>query len=173
MYKFTTHFSFLFYIILPLLFTLINTTYIQFNISSINYFGVSNIFMESIFTNSLYFNLTIGTPPQSLKIIIKEDQHTFYITQKTFNKYLSITFSQESIMSPTFLDDVQGAYKSNDKIYLNNNNYTKFNFYLLKKIKNDIHLFIDGIIGLKLENRYINIPFFIDELKYEKVINIY
>ena len=159
-------------ILLSLLLTLINTTYFKFNISSINYLKNSDDFMQTIFTNSLYFNLTIGTPPQYLKIIIKEDQHTFYITQKTFNKSLSTTFSQESTMSPTFLDDIQGAFKSNDLIYLNNNN-TKIKFYLAQKIKNDIHLLIDGVIGLKLESGFVGIPYFIDELKYEKAINIY
>ena len=170
-YGIIVHSSFLFNIILSLFFTLINTDCIKFNISGINYLKNSDEFIQTIFTNSLYFNLSIGTPPQSLKIIIKEDQHTFYITQKTFNKSLSTSFSQESTMSPTFLDDVQGAYKSNDLIYLNNN--TKVKFYLVQKIKNNIHLLIDGIVGLKLENGYVSIPYFIDELKYQKAINLY
>ena len=48
-------------------------------------------FYEYLFENNLYTNLTIGSPPQIVKSLIKFESKGFYIYQGAFNYTLSST----------------------------------------------------------------------------------
>ena len=160
----------------------INCNYLSMNFSSINYSKNNTYdFMSIIFNNELYIDLSIGTPNQKLKIILRGNEQTFYITEKTYNHSLSSTYKGEKNRGVFFLDNVQQGLMSNDTGHFNIKtkdniitNETCLKYALVYSVKYDIHKKIDGQIGLQLKvPNYIGIPNFIDNLKSEKFINNY
>ena len=156
--------------------------YLIMNFSSINFINnISYDFMSLIFNNAIYSNLSIGTPPQNLKVILSASEQTFYITKKTYNYSLSSTYKGGKNPEVFFLDNILSGSKGNDLATFNliskNNlmtNSTLLEFAFVYSIKYNLEKKIDGKIGLQLKvPNYIGIPNFIDNLKKNKFINTY
>lgn len=169
-------------LILNELLSLIHSNYLSLNFSSINYHkNESYDFMSIIFNSEIYSNLSIGTPKQTLKMILNGNEQTFYITEKTYNYSLSSTYHGANNRDIFFLDNVKSGLKSNDtgyfKLKAKNEvitNNTCLKYALVYSVKYDFHKLIDGVIGLQLKApNYIGIPNFIDNLKSNKFINSY
>ena len=169
-------------LILNELLSLIHSNYLSLNFSSINYNkNDSYDFMSIIFNSEIYSNLSIGTPKQTLKMILNGNEQTFYITEKTYNHSFSSTYHGANNRDVFFLDNVKSGLKSNDTGYFNLKakneiftNETCLKYALVYSVKYDFHKLIDGVIGLQLKvPNYLGIPNFIDNLKSNKFINSY
>lgn len=174
--------AFISLLLLNELFSLIYSNYLSLNFSSINYNkNDSYDLMSTIFNSEIYSNLSIGTPKQTLKMILNGNEQTFYITEKTYNHSLSSTYHCANNRDVFFLDNVKSGLKSNDTGYFNIKtkneiirNETCLNYALVYSVKYDFHKLIDGVIGLQLKiPNYLGIPNFIDNLKSNKFINSY
>ena len=136
----------------------ISLNYITIPFSTINLMKLNKTLSSSdnflqLLTNELYINISIGTPKQTIKSLLKMEIENFYISIDSYNKTNSQTHKKIS------------KKKSEDIIYLNNNKYL-INFYYNKKKYNY------SIIGL--QNCYIDNKFnFINSIKINKAIQRY
>ena len=169
-------------ILLKEFFFKIKCNYIITNFSSINYNkNDSYDFMSVIFNNEIYSDLSFGTPPQKLKMIIRGNEQSFYLTKKSYNHSLSSTYKGAKNSDVFILDNINSGLISNDTIYFNTQskneiikNQTCLKFILVYLTKYNLDKKVDGVIGLQLKMpHYIGIPNFIDNLKGNKFINTY
>ena len=129
-------------------------------------------FINNLFYNRIYVNLSIGTPPQILPFELDIKSQTFCISDEYFNKSLSSSYVQISRENYFYNEDIENGFNSKDILNINNNG-EKINFILATKYpfnrKN-----ILGILGLKIPKfvTYGVYPFF-RSLKEAKMINTY
>lgn len=148
-----------------------------------------------LFQNELYINMSLGTPKQYIKALLKMDKYSFMIYEKAFNYKKSRTHEKIKVgfLNPILLKD--HFYFSNFnsykyfKKYINVSNIhelkelafniTKTNkaaFSIMPIINNlnnsNKKFYRYGIIGLHLkQNPYNKLPDFISSLKQSKDIN--
>ena len=129
-------------------------------------------FINNLFYNRIYVNLSIGTPPQILPFELDIKSQTFCISDEYFNKSLSSSYVQISRENYFYNEDIENGFNSKDILNINNNG-EKINFILATKYpfnrKN-----ILGILGLKIPKfvTYGVYPFF-RSFKEAKMINTY
>ena len=129
-------------------------------------------FINNLFYNRIYVNLSIGTPSQILPFELDIKSQTFCISDKYFNKSLSSSYVQVSRENYFYNEDIENGFNSKDILNIDNNG-EKINFILATKYpytsKN-----ILGILGLKIPKfvTYGVYPFF-RSLKEAKMINTY
>ena len=155
-----------------------------------------------LFQNELYVNLSMGTPKQHLKAMLKMDKYGFIIYEDAFNYNLSSTFeksdkiikiswvwsfipipSNDHFYLPSF-----NSYKEFQKYIIQNNkkefiyNITKTNktlylgIHIKNKTSNNFNKMFHnyGIIGLQFNaNINFNAPEFVTSLKESNEINSY
>ena len=165
-------YNIIFFIIYLLIKQIKNFYVLPFDTISIN----NNLLKENIdlyeylFQNELYTNLTIGSPPQIIKSLIKFESYGFYIYQGAFNYTLSSSSKKfKWIMEKWFFNSV--SYMIKDHFYFNlydtHNNFNDKNikdnkiktnetlFIIISKIKEDINknYMNYGIIGLAYNDK--------------------
>ena len=87
-------------------------------------------FYNQLFQTELYVNLTIGTPPQNVKSLIKFDSPGFYINEGAFNYTLSSTSKKYYWpISKYFFNSV--SYMVGDIFYINF--YKSYNDFITNK----------------------------------------
>ena len=129
-------------------------------------------YINNLFNNRIYVNLSIGTPPQILPFELDIKSQTFCTSNEYFNKSLSSSYVQVSKENYYYHEDIENGFNSKDILNINDNG-EKINFILATKYpfnrKN-----ILGILGLKIPKfvSYGVYPFF-RSLKEAKMINTY
>ena len=154
-----------------------------------------------LFQNELYVNLSIGTPRQDIKAMLKMDKYGFLIYEDAFNPNLSTTYEKikENLkiswvwnfipfsLKDHFYISSFNSYKNFENYISQNNNKellynitktnkTKFMSIHLKNTKNNFNKMFHnyGIIGLKLNgNPNFNPPEFVVSLKKSQEIKSY
>jgi len=128
--------------------------------------------ISQLIYNKLYINLTIGTPPQNIKVFLRKDSYALYISEKNFNKSISVSYNSNNIIETFFLDIYTTGYISKEIIrigdYQNNNN-TKLDFVLSVSDDNSL-----GALGLKIPHNFPEGMYsFIHSLKNNSIISSY
>ena len=147
--------------------------------------------------NELYVNLSIGTPKQDFKAVLKMDKYGFIIYENALNFKLSTSLEEidEDLKigwgsSYDYIPFKDNFYLSSFDSYLDFNKYKNDKLYNIKKInkatflkimpKNGTSYYFNemfkkyGIIGLKFNpNQYFNAPEFVLSLKAIKEIQSY
>ena len=102
-------------------------------------------FIENIYYNTIYSNLTFGTPSQSIPFYLQINYMSFFLPSKIINKTNSETLKCSSDKEIEMdVEQIESGYYCTD--YLNiGNNKTNINFILNGKKSNDY-----GSIGLLL-----------------------
>ena len=107
---------------------------------------------DNIFYNSIYINLSIGTPPQIIPFALSINSQTFSAPSNLFNKNVSSTYESVSQHEIRYEhEDVIYGYNSKDILNLNNNTKQKINFILGTKYGNNNNIL--GIVGLLIPKR--------------------
>ena len=132
----------------------------------------SNTFLQNIFYNLNYVNLTIGTPPQTIPFQINVNSQTFSVSNKYFNPNDSSSFQNLSNKEVFYVNE-DTIYGYNVKDILKINNVEKeINFiYETKTRKTDNDLPNIGLLIPKNPEEGVY-PFF-TSLKRAGVINSY
>ena len=122
--------------------------------------------------NKLYINLTIGNPPQKIKVYLRKDSYALYISEKNFNNNISDSYKSNNILETCFLDIYTTGYLSKEIIrigdYQNNNN-KKLDFVLAVSDDNSL-----GALGLKIPHNFPEGMYsFIYSLKNNSIISSY
>ena len=131
-------------------------------------FGIYNLkdlndsidIIDNFFYNTIYINLSIGTPQQIIPFALDINSQTFSAPYNLFDKNLSSSFEYALESEYHYqLEDVSIGFCSKDILNLNNTKQ-KINFILgIKYLNNNNKL---GIIGLKIPKKieYLVYPFF-------------
>ena len=108
--------------------------------------------IDNIYYNSIYINLSIGTPPQIIPFALSINSQTFSAPFNLFNKNVSSTYESVSQHEIRYEhEDVIYGYNSKDILNLNNNTKEKINFILGTKYGNNNNIL--GIVGLLIPKR--------------------
>ena len=123
------------------LFTFINNFFVlPFETVYINDETISGKeYNDLLFQNELYVNLSMGTPIQNIKAILKMDKYGFIIYEDAYNCNISSTY--EIVDEDLTISWVWSyiSYPSKDHFYLPSfNSYDTFNKYIEKKGGNEI-----------------------------------
>ena len=175
---------------------------IPFKTINLQYNESSKDFFSKIFSNDIYVNITLGTPKQIVKTLIKMEHDQFYIYSEGYSHDKSSTYKNLDIDSKSnffYLEEkkseelfyFQFFNSYNELIKIDEDNekeiYKKIpmNFILIKNLeKNDFSLKWTtndkkspllnnyGLIGLQYQN-FNNSIFFIKSLKQSNEINNY
>ena len=129
-------------------------------------------FINNLFFNRIYANLSIGTPPQILPFELDSKSQTFCISNEFFNKSLSSSYIQVSRENYFYNEDVENGFNSEDILNIDNNK-EKINFILATKYPYNKKNIL-GILGLKIPKfvDYKVYPFF-KSLKQAQMIKNY
>ena len=84
-----------------------------------------NDFMFRLLTDDLYFNLTIGTPPQIIATIWNMNKYSFKIYSSSYNYNQSFTYKELKNFLYSF-DEVKNAFLCEDNFYFYDENNQKF-----------------------------------------------
>jgi hypothetical protein len=133
----------------------------------------SNDYMFRLFTDDLYFNLTIGTPPQIVPTIWNMEKYSFKFYNESFYKNNSSTFINISSTFRYSFDESCNAIMCEDLFHftdVNNNSFS--NIISFTKFEEGEKNY--SFVGLQLPN-YIadGLLTFIRSLKQYEVINNY
>lgn len=121
--------------------------------------------------NKLYINLTIGNPPQKIKVYLRKDSYALYVSEKNFNKSNSQSYNSNEILETIFLDILTTGYFSKEIIGIGDyhNNNTKLDFVLAVSDDNSL-----GALGLKIPHNFPEGMYsFIHSLKNNSIISSY
>ena len=159
---------------------------------------IGNDYHDKLFQNELYINMSIGTPIQFFKSILKMDKYGFIIYEDAFNQNLSSTYEiiEENLKISWIWSFI--SFPSKDYFYFpyfntynnfkkNKNNKLKYDIIKTNKtaflrihiknlnVNNFNKMFHNyGIIGLQLDgNINFNPPEFVVALKNSESINSY
>ena len=167
--------KFIFYFILLLIqiFSSINNVYrIPFGLYNQKYLENDSNFINNIFYNRIYLNLSIGTPPQILPFELDTKSQTFCISKEFFDKDKSSSYIQVSRENYYYNEDIENGINSKDVLNIDNNNQI-INFILVNKYPYNKKNIL-GILGLNIPRfvTYGIFPFF-KSLKESNLINSY
>ena len=159
-------------IIILILFNISLSEIIKISFGIINtekYSQTPNLISKLVY-NRIYINMTVGTPPQLIKLYLRKDNYALYIKEENFNKTLSESFESNNILNTFFLDIYTTGYFSKDFIefgnYKNNNN-DKIDF--VYSVSDDNSL---GALGLKIPHNFPEgLTSFLDNLKNKNIIS--
>ena len=129
--------------------------------------------IDNIFFNSIYINLSIGTPPQIIPFALSINSQTFSVPFNLFDRNQSSSYESVSKHEISYeYEDVTDGYNSRDILNLNNNTKQKINFILGTKYESKNNIF--GIVGLLIPKRvqFQVYPFF-QSLRNAGFINSY
>ena len=105
-----------------------------------------------IYYNSIYSNLSIGTPPQTVPFLLNINSQTFSVPNALFNKNKSSSYESNSKNEISYqYEDVSDGFNSRDILNINNNTKKKVSFILGTKYQNPNNKL--GIIGLLIPKR--------------------
>ena len=133
----------------------------------------SNDFMFRLFTDDLYFNLTVGTPTQIVPTIWNMEKYSFKFYNESFYKDKSSTFTNISDSFRYSFDESSNAIMCEDLfIFKDENNNTFSNLLSFTKFEEGNKNY--SFVGLQLPN-YIEdgLLTFIRSMKQHKVVNNY
>ena len=154
-------------------------------------------YYNTLFQNELYTNLSVSTPIQNIKTLLKMDSSGFILYEGAFNHNSSVTIEKGKWDTNVGWLWRQTSFPAKDYFYLyklnshkeleqfildkNNNNLVKTNktsFIVVNKTQessyNNKNFFYYGLIGLKLvENSNFNMPEFVISLRKERDIKSY
>ncbi len=127
--------------------------------------------IHDIFYNSIYVNLSIGTPPQIVPFCLNINSQTFSISNFDFNMNHSSSYESTSKGEDSYEnEEVIYGFNSKDVLNINNNSKQKINFILGTKYKNKNKIL--GIIGLMIPKKIqYNVYSFFDSLRIGGFIN--
>ena len=121
--------------------------------------------------NKIYINLTIGSPPQKIKIMLHKDNYALFISKNNFNKNLSDSLESDTETTTFYLDLLYTGYYSKDIMSFGNyiNNTTKLNFVISEIEDNSL-----GHLGLKIPAEFPDrLTSFIETLYHHEIISSY
>ena len=106
-----------------------------------------NEFNNSNFINKIYTNISLGYPPQILKVNLNLNESKFLISKELYN--ISNSFTNDIINENNFYEKIKlvinlNPNNFNNYIYKNKEYYINYNFYITENKEN--------ILGLKLSN---------------------
>ena len=132
-----------------------------------------NDFMFRLFTDDVYINLTIGSPPQIVKTIWNMNKYSFKIYSSSFNFNKSMTYKEISKPFLYSFDETSNALFFEDNFYfIDGNNKTFSNLFKFIKLENDKNNF--SFIGLQLPGVLTdNLLTFVKDLKENEIIDKY
>ena len=132
-----------------------------------------NDFMFRLFTDDVYINLTIGSPPQIIKTIWNMNKYSFKIYSSSFNFNKSMTYKEISKPFLYSFDETSNALFFEDNFYfIDGNNKTFSNLFKFIKLENDKNNF--SFIGLQLPGVLTdNLLTFVKDLKENEIIDKY
>ena len=82
--------------------------------------------IDNIFHNSIYINLSIGTPPQIIPFALSINSQTFSAPYNIFDKNQSSSYESVSKHEISYeYEDVTDGYNSRDILNLDNNSKKK------------------------------------------------
>ena len=162
---------------------------IPFETINLEYDESTNNYFYKIYTNKIYINITLGTPKQTSKLLLKMDKELFYIHKDGFYYNESSTYKNLDINSKSLITESENksedifyfefynsyndlSNKNNKKIYKEfPMNFMLMNYIVIWNLKNNKN---PGEIGLQYINTNLNDSFvFIKALKETKEINNY
>ena len=131
-----------------------------------------NDFMFRLLTDDLYFNLTVGSPPQIIPTIWNMNKYSFKIYSGSYNFNKSNTYKEIKPFVYSF-DEVKKAFLCEDIFYFTDENNeifsSIFNFINLENNNNNY-----SFIGLQLpEIISENLLTFVKEMKKNEIIDKY
>ena len=133
----------------------------------------SNDYFFRLFTDDYYFNLTVGSPPQTIPTIWNMEKYSFKFYNLSFNKEDSSTFKNTSDLFRYSFDESSDAIMCEDKFYFLDENDNSFSNSL------NFVKFVEGnknyaFVGLELPNAIVdNVLTFINSMKQYKIIDNY
>ena len=130
-----------------------------------------NDFMFRLLTDDLYFNLTIGTPPQIIATIWNMNKYSFKIYSSSYNYNQSFTYKELKNFLYSF-DEVKNAFLCEDNFYFFDENNQKFssNFNFINIENKNNYSFV----GLQLPDFITDdLLTFIKEMKKNDIIDKY
>jgi len=129
--------------------------------------------IHDIFYNSIYVNLSIGTPPQIVPFSLNVNSQTFSVSNFVYNKNDSSSYELTSKGEDSYEnEEVIYGFNSKDILNINNISKQKINFILGTKYKNKKNIL--GIIGLMIPKKIqYNVYSFFDSLRIGGFINSY
>ena len=134
--------------------TINNDVYkIPFGLINIKISNNTSDIINNIIYNTIYVNLSIGTPPQIIPFELSSNSQTFSVPVSQFaqNKSSSFEYVSKNEISYEY-EDVTDGYNCKDVLNLNNiTKKQKINFILGTKYENKNNVL--GIIGLKIPKR--------------------
>ena len=127
--------------------------------------------IHDIFYNSIYVNLSIGTPPQIVPFSLNVNSQTFSISNSDYNRNYSSSYESTSKGEDSYEnEEVIYGFNSKDVLNIKNNSKQKINFILGTKYKNKKNIL--GIIGLMIPKKFqYNAYSFFDSLRIGGFIN--
>ena len=127
--------------------------------------------IHDIFYNSIYVNLSIGTPPQIVPFSLNINSQTFSVSNFNFNRNHSSSYESTSKGEDSYEnEEVIYGFNSKDVLNINNNSKKKINFILGSEYKNKKNIL--GIIGLMIPKKIqYNVYSFFDSLRIGGFIN--
>ena len=129
--------------------------------------------IENIYYNSIYVNLSIGTPPQIIPFFLNINSQTFSVPNSLFNKNKSSSYESNSKNEISYeYEDVSDGFNSKDFLNINNNTKKKISFILGTKYKDTNNKL--GIIGLLIPKRVqFGVSPFFRSLRVSGLLNSY
>ena len=146
---------------------------IPFGLYNAKIFNNSIDIINNIFSNFIYVNLSIGTPPQIIPFSLSVNAQTFSAPNNLFNKNMSSSFESISKNEISYeYETVTDGFNVKDILNIDNNKNKKIIFIL--GTKHEYKDNILGIIGLRIPKRvqFGVYPFF-RSLKNAGFINAY
>ena len=126
-----------------------------------------NEFNNFNFIKKIYTNISLGYPPQNLKVNLNLNESKFLISKELYN--ISNSFTNDIINENNFYEKIKLVINSNPNnfnnyIYKNKEYYINYNFYITENKEN--------IFGLKLSNNCLlfneNLIYFLKRQNYLK-----
>ena len=129
--------------------------------------------IHTIYYNSIYVNLSIGTPPQIIPFFLNINSQTFSVPNSLFNKNKSSSYESNSKNEISYeYEDVSDGFNSKDFLNINNNTKKKISFILGTKYKDTNNKL--GIIGLLIPKRVqFGVSPFFRSLRVSGLLNSY
>lgn len=143
---------------------------IPFGIINIEKYSEIPTLISQLVYNRIYINMTVGNPPQEIKLYFRKDSYCLFINEKNFNKTISESLESNKQLETFFLDIYSTGYISKDYInfgnYENNNN-SKIDFIISVSDDNDL-----GALGFKMPFKFPDgLTSFLFSLKNNNIIS--
>jgi len=151
---------------------LVNVNSIKMRTTDSRYIS-SNDYYFRLFTDDFYFNLTVGSPKQTIPTIWNMIQYSFKFYNLSFNKEESSTFKNTSSLYRYNFDESSNAIMCEDKFYFmdeNDNSFSNSLGFVKFEEGNKSYAFI----GLELPNTISDGQLtFINSMKKYKIVDKY